>query len=134
MADVYEISIAMDLRDDLSDGELGELRRHLGLDPSPGTVETGSLLGHHGEAWKVGGALTSVLAPRRAGGWALTVRQEIHPDQYDEVGDLIAWLAARATDRHTRFDGSVHVGWIRFYDCEQPDSLVVRDGRTVWPS
>lgn len=143
MADIYELAIALDLRDDLTDDEVAELRWHLGLGPRPETpaivrtyniaVEGGPVLGHHGEAWKVGGALTSVLTARRAGGWALALRQEVHPDQYDEVGELLTWLAARATDAHRRFDGAVRLGWTRHYECDQPDPLDVRDGKPVWP-
>ncbi|KOG50574.1 hypothetical protein [Streptomyces decoyicus] len=153
MADIYEVSVAMDLRDDLSEAEIAELQWHLGLGPEPErlsivpefpiVVENGlgelvtkdapaPLLGCHGEAWKVGGALTSVLV-RREQGWALTARQEIHPDDYDRLGELLNWLATKASDQHRPFDGSVHIGWIRFYEADRPDPLRVRDGRTVWP-
>ncbi|MEV0318062.1 hypothetical protein ACIBKX_07345 [Streptomyces sp. NPDC050658] len=82
MADIHELSVALDLRDDLSDEEIAELRRHLGPGPRPerltmvrefpvvGENEAGELvtedepmppLGRQGTAWKAGGALTSVL-------------------------------------------------------------------------
>ncbi|MFI9048439.1 hypothetical protein [Streptomyces sp. NPDC053427] len=152
MADIYELVVAMDLCDDLSEGEIAELRWHLGLGAQPesltlvtafpvvveddlGELVTENdpvpLLASHGEAWKVGGALTSVLV-RRAEGWALTARQEIHPDDCDRVGELLEWLATKADALHRRFDGSVQVGWIRFYEDERPGPLTVRDGRTVW--
>lgn len=153
MADMSELSMAMDLRDDISDREIAELRWHLGLESRPVeltivrefpvVVETDEgelvteddpvpLLGCHDTASKVAGALTSVLL-RRAAGWALTARQEIHPDDFDRVGELLTWLATKADGRHERFDGSVRVGWIRFYEEEQPSALVVRDGEVVWP-
>ncbi|MEV8320224.1 hypothetical protein AB0Q95_39350 [Streptomyces sp. NPDC059900] len=120
MADIYELTIALDLRDDLSGAEVAELRGHLGQDD------------FHGTASKAGGALTSVLLPRDAG-WALTARTEAHPDDFDRFGDLLAWLAARAEGHHAAFDGSVRVGWIRFYEEDRPAPLVVRDGRVEWP-
>ncbi|MGW6060572.1 hypothetical protein [Streptomyces sp. NPDC055189] len=154
MADVYELIVALDLRDDLSEGEVAELRWHLGLGPRPVTltvvrefpvvVEDDSgelvteddpvpLLGCHDTALKVDGVLTSVLLPRE-GGWALTARQEIHPDDFDRVGELLAWLATKTAGHHERFDGAVRVGWIRFYEVDQPTPLVVRDSGVDWPS
>ncbi|MEU6673706.1 hypothetical protein [Streptomyces sp. NPDC046925] len=121
MADIYELTIALDLRDGLSEAEVAELRVHLDQDE------------FHGAAWKVGGALTSALLSRD-GGWALTARQEVHPDDFDRVGELLVWLAARAEGHHTRFDGSVRVGWIRFYEEDLPTPLVVRNGGVEWPS
>lgn len=38
MADIYELSVALDLRADLSDEESAELRWHLGLGPRPVTL------------------------------------------------------------------------------------------------
>ncbi|MGI5481683.1 hypothetical protein [Streptomyces lavendofoliae] len=153
MADVYELVLALDLRD-LSGAEVAELRWHLGLGPQPETLtivrsfpvvhededgrlvmaeEPVALLGHHGEAWKVGGALTSALVGRPSGGWALTSRQEIHPDRSGEVGELLAWLAARTTDDHRRPGDQVRLGWIRFYEEDRPAALTVRDGAVMWP-
>ncbi|GAA3147981.1 hypothetical protein ACFQ0X_05970 [Streptomyces rectiviolaceus] len=154
MADMYEFSMAMDLRDDISEEEIAELRWHLGLGPQPvrltvvrefpvvmeddqGELVTEDvpvpLLGCHDTALKVGGALTSVLLRRKVG-WALTARQEIHPDDFDRVGELLTWLAAKACGHHERFDGSVRVGWFRFYEEEQLHPLAVRDGGVEWPS
>ncbi|MGW7074913.1 hypothetical protein [Streptomyces sp. NPDC054866] len=155
MADIYELSIAMDLRDDLSEEEVAELRWHLGLGPRPVTltvvrefpvvVEDDEgvlvtedvpvpLLASRGDAWKAGGALTSVLLRREKGGWALTSRQEIHPDDFDRVGELLTWLAAKACDHHERFDGSVRVGGIRFYEEDKTLPLAVRDDGVEWPA
>ncbi|MFI8879767.1 hypothetical protein [Streptomyces sp. NPDC055243] len=153
MADIYELSMALDLRDDVSEEEIAELRWHLGLGSRPvgptivrefpvvveddqGELVTEDdpvpLLGRHEAALKVGGALTSVLL-RREDGWALTARQEIHPDDFDRVDELLTWLATKAGDHHGRFDGSVHIGWIRFYETEEPDPLTVRNGGVAWP-
>lgn len=61
-----------------------------------------SRLGCHDTALKVGGALTAVLL-WRAEGWALTARQEIHPDDFDGVGELLTWLATKAYGHHERW-------------------------------
>ncbi|MDH6111215.1 hypothetical protein P3T36_003239 [Kitasatospora sp. MAP12-15] len=157
MADIYELSLAVDLRDDLSDAELAELRWHLGLAPRPDSLsivrafpfvvgndlgelvtedDPAPLLGQHGEARKVAGALTSVLLRReesRHGGWALTARQEAHPDDFDRLGELLSWLATKTVQHHERLDGSVELGWIRFYESDQPNPLTVRDAGVSWP-
>ncbi|MEU3738119.1 hypothetical protein AB0E78_13720 [Streptomyces sp. NPDC032198] len=154
MADIYELSIALDLRDELSGEEIAELRWHLGLGPRPVELtvvrafpvvveddrgepvtedDPAPLLGCHDTASKAGGALTSVLL-RREGGWALTARQEVHPDDFDRVGELLTWLAAKAEGHHERFDGSVRVGWTRFHEEDKTHPLTVCGGRVGWPS
>ncbi|MGW6024217.1 hypothetical protein [Streptomyces sp. NPDC055099] len=153
MADIYELSVALDLCADVSDEEIAELRWHLGLGPRPVSLtivrafpvvveddegqpviedDPVPLLGCHDAASKVGGALTSALLSRE-GGWALTARQEIHPDDLDRVGELLVWLAGRAADHHESPGGSVHVGWIRFHEEDSPTPLTVRGGGVVWP-
>ncbi|MGW3088979.1 hypothetical protein [Streptomyces sp. NPDC001108] len=158
MADIFELMLTLDLRDELSEDELVELRWHLGLGPEPETLHIVTefpswnedddgvlvvedhpqpLLACHGEAFKVDGALVSVLLRRKAplyGAWALTSRQEIHPDQFDLTGELLGWLATKAGDCHRRFDGSVDLGWTRFHESRQTEPLVVRDGVVNWPS
>ncbi|GLX50127.1 hypothetical protein Shyhy01_30770 [Streptomyces hygroscopicus subsp. hygroscopicus] len=158
MADMFELMLALDLRDELSVGELTELRWHLGAGSQPDTLsivtefpvveedEDGEfviedhpepLLGQHGDSYKIGGALVSVLLRRQdpgQEGWALTSRQEIHPDDFERTGELLSWLAAKASERHRGSDGEVRLGWIRFYEERLPVPLVVRDGAVVWPS
>ncbi|MFJ5726229.1 hypothetical protein [Streptomyces sp. NPDC093149] len=158
MADIFELMLTLDLRDELSEDELAELRWHLGLGPKPEILrivtkfpfwdedDNGELvvedhpqplLARHGEAFKVDGALISVLLRREdtwCGAWALTSRQEIHPDQFDLTGQLLSWLATKAGDGHRRFDGSVDLGWTRFYESRQAEPLVVRDDVVIWPS
>ncbi|OEJ22942.1 hypothetical protein AR457_37665 [Streptomyces agglomeratus] len=83
------------------------------------------------------GALVSVLLRKqdtRRNAWALTSRQEIHPDDFERTGELLAWLASKAGDSHRGPDGSVNLGWTRFYEGGQPELLVVRDGAVIWPS
>ncbi|MDH6705647.1 hypothetical protein P3T27_002369 [Kitasatospora sp. MAA19] len=156
MADIFELTLTLDLRDELSEDDLVELRWHLGLGPEPealrivttfpywGEDDDGELvidnhpqplLGRHGEAHKVSGALVSAFHRREdtwCGVWALTSRQEIHPDEFGDTGKLLSWLADKADDRHRQLDGSVRLGWIRFYESDQVEPLVVRDGVVVW--
>ncbi|MGW2177463.1 hypothetical protein ACWCXX_05065 [Streptomyces sp. NPDC001732] len=159
MSDIYELVVTVDLRDELSEQEIAELRWHLGTGPQPGQLsivtaspavvrdESGEsvvegepypLLARTGDTWRVGGAYCSALAvrgepPRK--GWALTSRQEIHPDEFEEVGELLEWLAARAHDIHRVPDGTtVRMGYLRFYEDLTPDVLEVKDGRVVWPT
>ncbi|MET8754531.1 hypothetical protein ABZW32_31215 [Streptomyces sp. NPDC004667] len=158
MADVYELMLALDLRADLPEPELAELRWHLGLGPEPEALrivtefpwvvedEEGRpvvenhpepLLAQRGEAYAIGGALVSLLLPREGtgrGAWALTSRQEIHPDGFERTGELLAWLATTAADAHRRHDGGVDLGWTRFHEERPPTPLTVRDGVVVWPS
>ncbi|UQW99235.1 hypothetical protein [Streptomyces sp. RerS4] len=158
MADIFELMLTLDLRDELSEEELAELQWHLGLGPQPKVLRIVTdfpfaveddhgepivedhpqpLLGHHGEAYKVEGALVSVLLRKqdsRRSAWALTSRQEIHPDDFERTGELLTWLASKAGDFHRRPDGSVNLGWTRFYEERQPEPLVVRDGMVIWPS
>ncbi|MFJ7200194.1 MULTISPECIES: hypothetical protein [unclassified Streptomyces] len=158
MSDVYELAISVELRDALSEQELAELRWHLGIGPRPerlsivtrfpvvvedelrGPVvedEPRPLLGGIGPARRVGGVLGSALAgradlPRK--GWSLTSRQEIHPDEFEQVGELLGWLAARFQDAHLLADGAVSIGCLRFHEDVTPKALKVANGQIVWPS
>ncbi|MFE3944439.1 hypothetical protein ACFXPV_21545 [Streptomyces sp. NPDC059118] len=155
---MYELAISVDLRDELSERELDELRRHLGIGPRPERLsivtgfpfvtenESGDpvveddprpLPAGRGAAWRVGGVLCSALAdrahlPRR--GWALTSRQEIHPDEFGQVGELLRWLAARAHGTHTSAEGAVSLGCLRSYEDLVPEALQVVNARVVWPT
>nr|WSW57134.1 hypothetical protein OG513_00095 [Streptomyces sp. NBC_00998] len=156
MSDIYELMIAVDLRDEISEQELAELSWHLGTGPQPERLSIVTefpvvvvddsgipeieddpypLLAGDGEAWRVGGVLCSALT-RRADppwkGWSLTSRQEIHPDEFEKVGELLCWLAARAHDTHQLGDSSVGIGSLRFYEDEAPDALQVKSGRVNW--
>ncbi|MFB7462760.1 hypothetical protein ACFCZ1_04520 [Streptomyces sp. NPDC056224] len=155
---MYELMLALDLHDELSDEELAELRWHLGLSPQPRflrivtefpfAVEDDrgvpviedhpeSLLGQHGEAFKIGGVLVSSLLRRgetSPGAWGLTSRQEVHPDDFERTGKLLSWLAGKAAGGHRGHDGTVHLGWTRFHEEREPKPLVVQDGLVIWPS
>lgn len=136
MADTFELTLALDLRDELLEGGIAELRWHLGPGPQPEVLgivtefpavvedEHGEpavedhpepLPGQNGEASDVGGVLASVLLrgqDTRSDAWAHTSRREIHPDRCEETGALLgsrpapATLIGRSTARST-WGGSV---------------------------
>ncbi|MFD3781077.1 hypothetical protein [Streptomyces sp. NPDC058612] len=158
MSDLHELTVAVDLRDELCAAELAELRWHLGTGPRPERLsivtefpvvvvddaglpvvedDPHPLLAGHGAAARVGGALRSALAARTdpAGrGWSLTCRQEIHPDEFGQVGELLRWLAARAHRTHALADGAVGIGFLRFHEDEVPGVLRVENGQVGWPA
>ncbi|EMF57543.1 MULTISPECIES: hypothetical protein [Streptomyces] len=158
MADVFELTVTIDLRHDIAERELAELRWHLGLDSEPDVLSIvtdfpvvvedergrpmienhpGPLLGRHDQASKVDGSPASALVRRQhseADAWSLTSRQEIHPDDFERVGQLLTWLATKADSRHRNPDGEVTLGWTRFYEDPRPEPLVVCDGAVMWPS
>lgn len=49
--------------------------------------------------------------------WALTVRQEAHPGEFDDLRRMVLWLGARTTTVGT-------VGYLRFHESHVPDVLV----------
>ncbi|WP_374775136.1 hypothetical protein OG756_21760 [Streptomyces sp. NBC_01310] len=158
MSDLYELMIAVDLRDEVSETERAELSWHLGIGPRPENLsivtrfpvvvedddgipviedDPHPLLAGRGAASRVGGALCSALAsradlPRK--GWSLMSRQELHPDEFEQVGELLCWLAARAHYTHLRGDGAIGIGFLRFYEAEVPDVLRVENGQVEWPA
>ncbi|MFD3698347.1 hypothetical protein ACFWUZ_19725 [Streptomyces sp. NPDC058646] len=157
MSDIYELTVTVDLRDELDEQELAELRWHLGLGPQPERLclvtgfpvvveddsgnpviedEPRPLLAGNGAAWRVGGVLGSALAgradlPRK--GWSLSSRQEIHPDEFLQVGELLRLLAARAKDTHRFADDAVRIGYLRFHEAAEPLPLQVVKGQVGWP-
>ncbi|RPF30059.1 hypothetical protein EDD96_6615 [Streptomyces sp. Ag109_G2-6] len=158
MSDIYELTIGVDLKGEISEQELAELSWHLGIGPQPVrlsivtefpvVVEDDSgipvieddpypLLAGRGAAWRVGGVLSSELVPhvnQPRSGWSLTSRQEIHPDEFERVGELLHWLATRAHERHQLRENAVGIGSLRFYEAEVPDVLQVESGQVNWPS
>ncbi|WP_367046964.1 hypothetical protein [Streptomyces sp. Je 1-332] len=128
MSDLYELQLALNLPASISDPDLALLRWHLDEPQETAPVDDLQevqeypLLSSTGPASRIGGALVGELqhGPR---GWALTVRQEIHPDQFGELHSLLTWLAARTTTFGT-------IGYLRFLEAEMPDVLVA-DGGTV---
>ncbi|MFI8434513.1 hypothetical protein ACIGJO_12315 [Streptomyces sp. NPDC079020] len=127
MSDLFELQLALDLPDSLSSAELAILRWHLGGESDSDSETDGSgeagehpLLSSTGPARHIGGALTGVLC-RGPGGWALLARQEVHPDEFEDLRLLLIWLAAR-----TASTGAI--GHLRFYETEIPDVLIAESG------
>ncbi|MQS17801.1 hypothetical protein F7Q99_37835 [Streptomyces kaniharaensis] len=157
MSDIYELMVTVDLRDELSEQQVAELRWHLGLGPQPERLtvvadfpvavvdddghpavenDPRPLLAADGPAWKVGGVLGAALAartdpPRR--GWSVTARAELHPDDSEQVGELLCWLAERAHDTHRLADGAVRLGYYRWHEDLTPYPLKVTNGRPSLP-
>lgn len=69
---------------------------------------------------RIGGALVGELHSSGAE-WALTVRQEAHPDEFDDLRRIVVWLGARTTTVGT-------VGYLRFYEAHHPDVLIAESG------
>ncbi|OKI46767.1 hypothetical protein [Micromonospora sp. CB01531] len=168
MADTRELMVAIDLRDDLSDDEVSELRWHLGLAPQPRELpiwstlspvaramyedEDGNLVvddephpildgrgaGHH-----IPGTLFSELVRRDGAGqvgWALAVRQEMHPDDEWDIEALLLWLVAHAdlpcgacTAGNCPAGCEFFAGYRRFYEDPRLEShLVIKGGEVGW--
>ncbi|MFI6516781.1 hypothetical protein ACIBF1_14565 [Spirillospora sp. NPDC050679] len=141
MADSYEIVLSAELPPSLSEEEAAELRWHTGAGPRPDVLTVVSdftevfvddngrpvledrprpLLGPPRPAWRIGGVCHAALLARDEGGWALSARQEVHPDDFDRFGELLRWLHDRAT---------VFACHKRFY--EEEAFIPVHDGGLV---
>ncbi|MFJ9656629.1 hypothetical protein ACIRPR_01495 [Streptomyces griseoflavus] len=136
MADIYELQLALHLPDDLPSPDLDLLRRHLGQPEDGGEGRDGRedgdggdrhdeayeypLLASRGPARKIDGALVGELHPDHRG-WALSARQEVHPNEFDDLGRLVQWLGARTTTVGT-------IGHLRFHESDVPDLLIARNG------
>ncbi|MEU7581237.1 hypothetical protein AB0B50_26955 [Streptomyces sp. NPDC041068] len=122
MSDLHELQLALDLPHDLPADDLSLIRWHLGEEAGTRHAEGEEcpLLSARGPAARIGGVLIGELQ-RGERGWSLTVRQEVHPDEFDALRSLVAWLAARTTTVGT-------VGHLRFLEDHVPDVLVVESG------
>ncbi|MFJ1831211.1 hypothetical protein [Streptomyces sp. NPDC088178] len=117
MSDLHELQLTLDLPGSLPGADLALLRWHLEGDGSkPEATYTYPLLSGRGPAQRIGGVLVSVLEPSKHG-WALTARQEVHPDEFDQLRELVGWLAARTSTFGT-------IGHLRGLEQEIPDMLV----------
>lgn len=120
MSDFYELQLALDLPDT---AELDLLRWHLGetsQDDEQGDSEEYPLLTGTGPAHRIGGALTATLQ-RNPRGWSLLARQEVHPDEFEHLRNLLRWLAARTTTTGA-------IGYVRFHEDDVPDVLITESG------
>ncbi|MEU0216173.1 hypothetical protein ABZ281_14055 [Streptomyces sp. NPDC006265] len=121
MADIHELQLALHLPGTVPPEDLALLRWHLGLEGGRGSdAYEYPLWEARGPAGRIGGALVGELHPDGAQ-WALTVRQEVHPDEFDDVRRIVLWLGARTATVGT-------VGYFRFYETNVPDVLVAEAG------
>ncbi|MFI2782990.1 hypothetical protein [Streptomyces sp. ALB3] len=140
MGDLYAVDLALHLRATVPGTVVDELRRHLGIAADTGTGWTDGaaetpedepagpqdafpLLAGRGPAARIGGVLVGELC-RADGGWALTVRQEVHAECLPELDPLLERLA-----RHSGTEGVI--GQIRFYEDHVPDLLISESGTLV---
>jgi hypothetical protein len=121
MSDLHELQLALDLPESLSDSELALLRRHLGQEGEGAAwAYEGPLFAQRGAAYRIGGALVGELCAGSRG-WALTVRQEVHPEQFDALRRLMEWIGARTTSVGV-------VGHLRFLEDDVPELLLAQGG------
>jgi hypothetical protein len=160
VADIYELLLTMDLRADITDDEVAELRWHVGQGPRPERLPIGTdayletyplgdpadpecrwetatpepVFAQRGAARRTGGALVAELIRReQADGWALTVRQELHPDELYQLRTLLDWLGARSVG--SQADGiEFFVGYLRFHESVEMTPLVLLNGQIRVPS
>lgn len=159
VADIFEFVLSMDLRTDITDDELAELRWHVGQGPRPERLPLGSdnylpthplgdpedpdceweteepapAFARRGGAGKVGGALVAELVAReQPDGWSLTVRQEAHPDEFYQLRTLLDWLGRNSLDAAA---GGIpfFVGYLRCYESTEVEPLILSDGRIRLP-
>ncbi|HTJ39107.1 MAG TPA: hypothetical protein VL738_38265 [Dactylosporangium sp.] len=153
MSDMYELLVTLTLSPAIPDDELAELRWHLGQGPKPDALPlTGGAPGpafplgdpedpdsewdtdpepmfaHRGAGWKLPGALVADLVERDGRpGWALTLRQEIHPDEFPAIRALLRRVA-----RHGESIG--FAGFVRFYEDHAVQPLLAEPGRIELPA
>jgi hypothetical protein len=118
MSDLYELQLILDLPSSLPAADLTLLRWHLlgesGQEPQD--PDAYPLLSARGPAQRIGGTLVGDLAHSERG-WALTARQEVHPDEFDQLRELVEWLARRTSTFGT-------IGYLRFLEHDVPDLLI----------
>ncbi|MEV1239610.1 hypothetical protein ACIBO2_38605 [Nonomuraea sp. NPDC050022] len=159
MGDIYELVLTMDLRADLGDDELAELRWHVGQGPRPERLPIGTgdyletyplgdpddpdcewedvdpepVFARRFPAMRVGGVLVAELVERKqAEGWALTVRQELHPNEFYQVRALLEWLGPCSVNAQAA-GIEFFVGYIRFSTSVQVTPLILLNGRIGLP-
>lgn len=159
MADLYELVLNVDVRGDITDDELAELRWHVGQGPRPErlpigtdayletfplgdpsdpdceweTAELAPMFAQQGAAWRVGGVLVAELVGRKQpDGWALTVRQELHPDLFYQLRTLLQWVGAHAANPGAGVE--CFAGYLRFYETTQIMPLVLMNGQIAMPA
>ncbi|MEU3195794.1 hypothetical protein [Streptomyces sp. NPDC006996] len=122
VADIYELQLALHLPGSAPPEDLSLLRWHLGLEGGrQGDGYEYPLWEARGAALRIGGALVGELHSSDGAGYALTVRQETHPDDFDDLRRIVPWLGARTTTVGT-------VGYLRFHEEHLPDVLIAESG------
>ncbi|MFI0779513.1 hypothetical protein [Streptomyces sp. NPDC021212] len=123
MSDLFELQLTLDLPGSLPASDLALIRQHLGEVEDEGQGSEASdplaehpLLSSRGPAHRIGGTLVGELLPGPVG-WGLTVRQEVHPDEFEALRTLLIWLAARTTSVGA-------IGYLRFLEHDVPDVLI----------
>ncbi|MEU9131879.1 hypothetical protein AB0D08_27875 [Kitasatospora sp. NPDC048540] len=137
MADCFELTLSFDLAPDTPAELIAELRRHLGLESEAAgpaapiyddvlcPPDDWLLLSARGAAWKTGGITYAGLERLESGGWAFSGRQEIHPDQLEQLQALLDALLPHMPSHQDP------VGSLRWYDDQVPQLLVPHHGRVV---
>jgi hypothetical protein len=159
VADIFEFVLSMDIRTDITDDELAELQWHVGQGPRPERLPLGTdnylasyplgdpsdpdcewqtedpdpAFARRGGALRVGGALVAELVRReQPDGWSLTVRQELHPDNFYQLRTLLDWLGRFSVN--AGIEGlPFFVGYLRFYESIEIEPLILSDGRIRLP-
>ena len=74
------------------------------------------------------------LLEARPNGWALTSRQEVHPEEFEELDAFLAWLATKADYDYLGADGTTKsggfgqfVGYLRWYEEAAIEKLLLVD-------
>ncbi|MFD0692039.1 hypothetical protein [Actinomadura fibrosa] len=156
MGDLYEVVLAIDLRPDVPDAELAELRWHVNGGERPADLPIGSgnylatyplgdpedpdcewetpdpdpAFADRGFSRAIGGALVADLVERKhPRGWALTVRQEMHPDEFYLLRTLLTWLITVSSNPRLDY----FAGYLRFCESTEITPLIVEDGRLRVP-
>jgi hypothetical protein len=158
MADAYDFLLTLDLRDDLSEDEIAELRWHLGLGPQPerlriitefpevvldeaaeplldgkGEIRVENVpypvLAQRGPAWRIGGAAVSELARREKPRPGWALTTR-QALHPDDFEHVEELLRWLAA--HADYDHAHYVGFERFHeDDEITRRLVIKDGEII---
>jgi hypothetical protein len=138
VSDYYDLFLALELRGDLPDEVIREVRWHLGLtDDPPARFEAFnddgwfhekpySFFPGTGESRAFPGAdvtalVRSSLLDEAGSPWELTVRSCVHEDEINYAMELIVWLATQSTTE----------GWVGYLGHTQdtePRHMYHRDG------
>lgn len=121
---MYALDLTLDPRDSVPGAVMADLRWHLGVADAPEDVEEVEdaypLLAAGGPAMGIGGVLAGELV-RKADGWSLTARQEVHAELLPDLDSLLERLAWPSGTEGT-------IGFPRFCEEDVPDLLINRSG------